>query len=546
MFAFTEAAAVVDPALCVAMLTHYGLCLSFLEDSGSYLEWLEPYKEKIAKGQAIGSFLITEIGYGNSHLSGRTEAVYDKQSDGFVLNTPDWAAQKFMGGSCQDSVPRIGVVFARAIFNGEDRGSFPFMVELADDEGPLTGIRMRTISTDVVPQQCSLIEFDHVWVPRANWLSDNASIGASGELIDPLESQDARLTRSLSTGQNVWAGGAAALAAVSRVAAASALRFSALRRTAARIGPAHPVLNYSTQQRQVFRCLAEAMAISCVANTFRAKRIDLIEAWRRGERPAVETHTMTWSPWASVHRDMAMVKVIAARSTERITRECRLRTGFWGTLSASRFLNYQSLGHMLSVAGGDNLLTELDTGRTLVAQVADLPAPDHTLSTQEMNLRDPILWRELHQQRVFRLASRISDVIKHHSPEPGAAFEAWNPQLLLVRELGEAYGESLTLEHMIAAVDALPTGQGAEVALMLCTVQALEQLSRNATWYLCEGLISVNQVQEIPSILDELVHSLVPHSDDLVKAFSMDRPISHALLLTDDCVHELSTAHSVR
>ncbi|WP_370252215.1 acyl-CoA dehydrogenase [Streptomyces sp. V4I8] len=542
MFALTEAAAVVDPSLSVSMLTHYGLCLSFLEDSGNYSE-LEPHKEKIAQGQTIGSFLITEIGYGNSHLSGRTEAVYQKDTDDFVLNTPDFAAQKFTGVSYEDSVSRIGVVFAHAIIDGEDQGSFPFMVELANEAGPLPGIRMTTVSTDVVPQQCSLIRFDNVRVPRAHWLSDKASIGANDEFIDPLESQDARLARSLSTGQNVWAGGAVALAAVSRVAAAAALRFSAQRRTAARIGPALPVLDYSTQQRPLFRCLAEAMAISCLANTFRSKRIGLIEAWRRGERPAAKAPTMTWSPWASVHRDMAMAKVIAARSAERITRECRLRTGVWGTLSASRFLSYQSLGHMLSVAGGDNLLTELDTGRTLVAQAADLQAPDRSLATQDMSLHDPVLWRELHLHRVFRLAGRISDAMEQHSPEQWDTFEAWNPQLMQVRELGEAYGDSLTLQHMLAAVDALPAGQGAEVAGRLCAVQALEQLSRNATWYLCEGLMSSKQVQGIAPALDELVRSLVPHTHDLVTVFAKDRSISHSLLLADDYVQELSMVH---
>lgn len=544
MLAYTAATAVVDPSLSVAMLTHFGLCLSFLEDSGSDPGWLQHFKDKIASGRTIGSFLLTEIGQGNSHLAGRTEAVYDKGTDGFILHTPDLAAQKFMGGSCEDAVSRIGVVFARVIVGGQDRGSFPFMVELADESGPLPGIRMTTVTTDVVPPRCSLVAFDHVWLPRANWLSDNASIGADGEFTDPLESQDARLARSLSTGQNVWAGGAGALAAVSRVAVAAALRFSTQRRTAARIGPALPVLDYTTQQRPLFGCLAEAMAISCLANAFRSSRIELVKAWRRGERPAAATNSMTWAPWASVHRDMAMAKVVAARSAERITRECRLRSGVLGTMAASRFLSYQSLGHMLSVAGGDNLLTILDTARTLVAQAADLPASDPTLDTQHMSLRDPALWRELHQQRVSRLAGRISDAMASLAPEEREAFEAWNPRLTQVRELGEAYGESLTLEHMLAAVDALPAGEGADVAGRLSAVQALEQLSRNATWYLCEGLLSVKQVQEIAPALDELVRSLVPHTDDLVTAFAADSSPSHALLLADDYVQELSSTRT--
>lgn len=202
-----------------------------------------------------------------------------------------------------------------------------------------------------------------------------------------------------------------ALAAVSTVAAACALHFSTRRRP--------------TQHRPLFGCLADAMAISCLASAARSARVELIAAWRRGERAsAPRVGTMTWAPWAPVNSELAMAKVMAAWTTERVTAECRLRCGVLGALAASRYLDYQDLGHMLNAGGGDNLLIVLDTARDLVARAVELPGPDPSLHTREMALTDKALWRELNRRRVFFLARRTAEAVAQDTADLVEAFAA--------------------------------------------------------------------------------------------------------------------------
>ncbi|MFJ8791346.1 acyl-CoA dehydrogenase [Streptomyces sp. NPDC102462] len=536
LFALVAATAVVDPSLSVAMIIHHGLCLSFLEDFTDPADRLRPFKEALVSGQAVGSFLITEIGRGNSQLEVRTEAVYDSETDGFILHTPDPGAQKFMGNVGLGGVPRIAVVTARLIVAGKDRGAFPFVIRLADGQGPTPGVHTTITRSGVVPMDYSLTRFDRVWLPRANWLSDDASIDDAGNFSDPVENRDKRLLRSVSTVQNVWAGMSGALAAVSTVAAASALHFSTRRRTTARIGTALPVLEYTTQHRPLFGCLADAMAISCLASAARSARIELIAAWRRGERAsAPRIGTMTWAPWAPVNSELAMAKVMAAWTTERVTAECRLRCGVLGALASSRYLDYQGLGHMLNAGGGDNLLIVLDTARDLVTRAVELPGPDPSLHTREMALTDKALWRELNRRRVCFLARRTAEAVAQ-APAAEDSFDAWNPHLMKARELGEAYGHGLVLDRTLTAVDGLPEGEAAQVADRLCAIHALQQLAKDAAWYLCEGLLSAEQVQRIDPALDELTRSLIPYTADLVEAFAADGFLAHSPLLADDYV----------
>ena len=44
--------------------------------------------DKIDKGEVIGCFCLTELGYGNNAIKMETTIVYDEKSKEFVVNTP--------------------------------------------------------------------------------------------------------------------------------------------------------------------------------------------------------------------------------------------------------------------------------------------------------------------------------------------------------------------------------------------------------------------------------------------------------------------------
>lgn len=534
MFGIIAAAGVVDPSLSVAMVVHHGLSLSFLEDLAPEAHELRAQKDALAAVDATGHLLVTELGFGNSQLQVHTQATYDPGDNTFVLHTPAPADRKFMGNVGLPDVPRLAVVNARLVVDGQDRGAFAFLVQLADKQGPLLGVRVLTTPAGVVPLDYALVDFDQVRLPFDCWLSDGATIDADGAFTDP-HSGDSRIARSLTAVQNVWTGMSGALAAVSRVSAATALRLSTQRTALARVGTARPLIDYLSQQRPLFSCLATALAITCLANDARRARADLVLAWRDGT-PAEPTRsgTMTWTPWADVNRTLAITKVMTAWATEAITAECRLRCGVLGSLTGSRFLDYQGLGHMLNSGGGDNLLILLDAARALVAEAHESRTPP---GTRTRSVTDPALLPDLLAAQQHTLAGRIAEAVKNAKAQGLDDFAAWNPHTMELRALGETHGQRLVLESLRAAVDALPDGGDAEIARLLYSVHSLGTLAGRATWFLCEGMLTTAQAQQIEPTLTAACAVLADHTSRLIEVFSDLVPLSRSLLSSDDYVH---------
>jgi acyl-CoA oxidase len=67
------------------------------------------------------------------------------QSDGsFILNTPHPSAAKYMPPTGPfGGMPKVAVVIARLMVNGEDRGVRPFIVTLGDGKEMAKGISAR-------------------------------------------------------------------------------------------------------------------------------------------------------------------------------------------------------------------------------------------------------------------------------------------------------------------------------------------------------------------------------------------------------------------
>jgi hypothetical protein len=73
-------AAVADPALSMAALIHYQLCLGSLVMLSPDPDRLKNVFEALETGRVKGCYLITEVGSANSHLATRTEAGWDPQT----------------------------------------------------------------------------------------------------------------------------------------------------------------------------------------------------------------------------------------------------------------------------------------------------------------------------------------------------------------------------------------------------------------------------------------------------------------------------------
>ena len=69
----------------------------------------------------VGCFGLTELGYGNNAVEMETTAIYDKQTQEFIVNTPTTLAQKYWitNGALH---AQHCVVFAQLMIDGENHG----------------------------------------------------------------------------------------------------------------------------------------------------------------------------------------------------------------------------------------------------------------------------------------------------------------------------------------------------------------------------------------------------------------------------------------
>src|SRR5919197_1045469 len=85
----------------------------------------------------------TEYGGQDANVQAlRTTATYDRDTQEFVVHTPDDDARKdYIGSAARDG--RIAAVFAQLVVAGESRGVHALLVPLRDDDGTvLEGIRI--------------------------------------------------------------------------------------------------------------------------------------------------------------------------------------------------------------------------------------------------------------------------------------------------------------------------------------------------------------------------------------------------------------------
>jgi len=148
-FPLTVAIAILarDSALCVILSIHWNLCIGTIGKYAPQRPDLMPLLEKLMRFELCGEFLLTEIGHGLDARNLETTATL--QPDGsFDLHSPTPTAAKAMPPTTPwAGVGRVGVVFARLIAEGEDRGVKPFIVHINDERAMCAGVTSQALPT---------------------------------------------------------------------------------------------------------------------------------------------------------------------------------------------------------------------------------------------------------------------------------------------------------------------------------------------------------------------------------------------------------------
>uniref|UniRef100_A0A1Y1KJK9 Acyl-coenzyme A oxidase n=2 Tax=Photinus pyralis TaxID=7054 RepID=A0A1Y1KJK9_PHOPY len=152
------------------------------------------YVELEKRGEIIGAYCLTEIGHGSDTRSMRTEAVYDKESRGFVLNTPNFEAAKCWSGNV-GRIATHAVVYAQLIIPDDGNyGLQPFVVQIRDTRTllPRPGVTIAHLGEKVGLNGVDngVIIFNNFRIPKENLLNRLGDINDEGNYV--LEVADTR------------------------------------------------------------------------------------------------------------------------------------------------------------------------------------------------------------------------------------------------------------------------------------------------------------------------------------------------------------------
>ena len=512
LFALFSWAGAADPALVFVMLVHYCLALASVVDLGGTDKATAARIRELDELSTFGSFLITEPRRGSSHVATRTQARYDPEHDEFVLHTPSPVAAKLASAGLPE-LPKLGVVLARLKVAGRDRGVFAFAVPLRDERGLRPGIEISPLpGMPLMAADSCLVSFDHVRVPRRDWLAGGATIDPDGKTFhDVCADADARLVRTIAAGSYCWSAQSVALAAAARACVTIALRYASQRTTMGRQTPRLPAIAHRNQHRPLFGALAKAYAITFLANEAALADVPSQDSQRSLGGAA--------TPWSSINRSSALTKALVARGLEDVADRCRRSYGALGLMTANRVLDYQMLGHAFHAAGGDGQLILLDTARALVAGPSPKPLED---GPEQGDLLDPAYLQSLAEAR------------EHRAHQDAALNEQYDTYL----ELANAHAAALTLAAGLRTASKTADPDASRLLTDLCLLNALESAHESSGWLLANKLLTPEQVLEIPEAMNVLCDRLLPNVATLIDAF--DIPCS---LLGD---HFIPAARNIR
>ncbi|OJJ77873.1 hypothetical protein ASPBRDRAFT_167151 [Aspergillus brasiliensis CBS 101740] len=220
---------------------------------------LQPLLKQIFNFDVVTTYMMTEFGHGCDARNLETVAIW--QSDGsFILDTPTPAARKFMPPSAPFAgIPRVALVLARLIVEGEDRGTRQFIVPLNDGRQMCRGIKAWGLPAPGAGRLLDhvLTTFDHVHLPSTAML---------GDLAKPSNMRDQYLTTidRLSTGAltvSLW------VVPFLKSAAFIVGKYSQHRTVQEGLhGPRVPIISFRTQQLPVAHALAEAAVLEPFAD----------------------------------------------------------------------------------------------------------------------------------------------------------------------------------------------------------------------------------------------------------------------------------------
>jgi len=514
----------VDVTLYTVMSIHYCLCAGSILRHGAPSPLVESFLEELDSVDSVGTFLVTELGYGNNVVSLQTRADYDIERRELVLSTPNDEAIKFMPNTGLPGVPKVAVVMARLFVKGTDHGVFPLLLRLRTAEGPCPGVSI----TQLENKPCysldnAMTSFDGVRLPKeCLLLGADSTLSDDGTFHSAIRSRRERFLESLEQIQL----GRISLAAATGSALSSgvfiAIRYAMQRKTFAPRRADVSVLDYRNHQRDVFSALAYAYAGRFMVGAVK----------RRFIAGSTKQHDETF-------RYTSACKTHVTYAAERYSRICRERCGAVALFEENRIIAYTVQTQASVTAEGDNQIALIKIARQMLlgqgyeslpreSDVMSHPLSDPRRIVALLRSRERLLLGDLRRAMAPALASRD-------------LFKLWNQSINLAIETATAHTSRLVAEAFWERAQRLHADNPVRDLLALF---GLQELGPHLGFLLAEGLVTPEEVKGHGRALDQVCERLHASAFYLTEALDLPNDILRAPIASDDFVREYASRTS--
>lgn len=250
---------------------HFSMFLTFLKSNGTK-EQHDKWLDLAMHGKFMGCYCQTELGHGSNLRGIETTAIFDKETDEFIIHSPTLTSLKWWPTGMYASTH--AVVMANLILDGRVCGVHGFFMQLRDEHGNLMpGVEVGEMGPKIDHAKCNIgySRFTHVRIPRFNMFAKFYQVTREGKLISPpptlgrFKNISMMEIRMMIVGGASWSLGKAACIA----ARYSCVRKQGFLDTTANAGAndaEFTIMDYRMQQYRVLSALALSYSIRWAAN----------------------------------------------------------------------------------------------------------------------------------------------------------------------------------------------------------------------------------------------------------------------------------------
>uniref|UniRef100_A0A8B9T264 Acyl-coenzyme A oxidase n=1 Tax=Anas platyrhynchos TaxID=8839 RepID=A0A8B9T264_ANAPL len=325
-----------DWSPCLQYFLHCGVFAgTILSASNRFADLLG----KVFNMEIFGCFALTELSHGTNTKGIRTTATFDRSTQEFIINTPDFEAAKFWVGNMGKHATHA-VVYAQLYTpDGQCQGLHSFIVQIRDIKTllPMPGVMVGDIGKKIGQNGLDngFAMFHNVRIPKENILNIAGDVTAEGKYSSSFKDVKERFSASLGS----LSIGRILITAVSatnlKLALSIAIRFSATRH---QFGPTDeeeiPVLEYQTQQWRLLPYLAAAYVLDYFSKSLFENFVEFFAGLLTKQRSQRQADL-----GREIHALCAASKPLSSWTAQQAAQECREACGGHGYLAMNRLDN---------------------------------------------------------------------------------------------------------------------------------------------------------------------------------------------------------------